>query len=163
MQTFTRRHLVALVVLTLFCSLALAAMGDTAEAAGESAQVDDAPTRGTFVDDQDLDAAALAWMADAMQMSIDPTDALKGIKPDWSCGRAPYNCKSTEFCPYDGGFSLCRVTACGEGKCSWCPVNPPFRIVKSWCSYACMKESTIVGGAWAFRLAGDLWWGPTCL
>lgn len=39
MQTFTGRHLVAGIMLTLFCSLALAAMGNTAEAAGESAQM----------------------------------------------------------------------------------------------------------------------------
>lgn len=53
----------------------------------------------------------------------------------------------------------CAVTGCGDGKCTWCPdIFPDLSslIVKSWCSYTCIKDwQYIVGLKIRLNLALD--------
>jgi hypothetical protein len=145
-----------------FCSSIMLPMPDNAaQAAEEPVPLGDPNLDGENVDGEEVDPTILAWLQSEMQMSIDTSHELQGAAAGWSCTQPPYNCPHYQRCDIGGG-SVCKVNECGEGKCSFCPVNPPFRIVKSWCTYICMKGSTVVGGAFGFRLAGDYWYGPTC-
>ncbi len=145
--------------LPLFSGSAAASVCDMNEAAVESTEIVDSFPGASIIDPDDPEAAALNWLENEMQMSIDPSGEPQGYTAGWSCTRPPFNCPTYQSC-YG---SVCKINECGEGKCSFCPVNPPFRIVKSWCTYTCMKGPNVVGSAFGFRLAADLWWGPTCL
>jgi hypothetical protein len=148
--------------LPLFSSAATASMCGMNEAAVEFAELVDPFDAQSIIDPDQPDAAVLHWLETEMQMSIDPTNTPQGIRPDYSCSRAPYNCPVNQACPLAGGASsFCTVTGCGMGECSACPVKTPGLIIKSWCSYGCMKQSTVVGGA--FLLLTSWGWGPVCL
>lgn len=105
----------------------------------------------------DLWAQAGAW-AD----SLDP----KALVPSFPVYKQS-KCLNTHGCPTDMTCSFdfgagpkgidCVVTGCGDGKCTWCPdIFPDLSnlIVKSWCSYTCVKDyQNIVGIAVQLNLA----------
>lgn len=150
--------------LPLFSDLATPSKCDMNDKAVVSAEFVEPFSDNYIIDPDEPEVATLNWLENEMQMSIDPTNAPQQVTAGWSCTRPPFNCPNYQRCPLaDGTSSICTVNECGEGKCSFCPVNPPFRIVNSWCTYTCKKGPAVVGSAFGFRLAGDLWFGPTCL
>ncbi len=164
MQKFGRMHVFVVGILALFLSLSIATMGDTAIATAEPVQsLDVPPPDGNFIDLEEVDADILAWMANETQMSIDPSDALQGIKPDFTCMDPPHDCPAKTQCQWLAfGGALCTVTSCGLGSCPICPSIFPNVIVKSWCAYGCMKGKTMVGGAFMIQTRFR-WIGPFCI
>lgn len=87
--------------------------------------------------------------------SLDPSAIVPqaAIKPADECySDAKYGCNYQEKCAFDDGTTaVCTVTGCGINGCKKvpCPDLWPFDlsklIVKSWCTFTCMKISTIVG------------------
>jgi len=117
-----------------------------------------------FVNVDETEAAALDWLQNALQMSIDLSGEPQGDKPDYSCMNPPYYCSSTETCPLSGGKkSICALTSCGIGECSACPIKNSGVIIASWCAYSCMAGKDVVGGAFKLRTSWGSWLGPVCL
>lgn len=86
--------------------------------------------------------------------SLDPSVIVPqaGIKPALECYEdSKYGCNFTEKCTFDDGTTaLCTVTGCGINGCNKVPCPDLFPnlskfFVKSWCTFTCMKVSTIVG------------------
>jgi hypothetical protein len=109
------------------------------------------------------ETAALDWLQNELQMSIDPSSEPQGFVPDFTCIDPPYNCPANVKCPLNGGGNaICVVTSCGQGTCSACPIKSPGWVITSWCAYGCMKGKDVVGGAYGFWVRFLGWRGPLC-
>ena len=86
--------------------------------------------------------------------SLDPSVIVPqaAIKPADECYEDPkYKCEYQEKCTFDDGTkAVCTITGCGINGCNkvpcpdlWPDLSKWF--VKSWCTFTCMKVSTIVG------------------
>lgn len=117
---------------------------------------------GANLDQSEAEAAALDWLQNELQMSIDPDVEPQGDNPDYSCMNPPYYCSSTEKCFLKGKVSTCAVTSCNTGECSACPIKNPGVIIASWCAYSCMAGKDVVGGAFKLRTSWGTWLGPVC-
>jgi hypothetical protein len=102
----------------------------------------------------DMYGADVWQQADAWVNSLDPADLLASfpVNKQPSCLNT-HNCPTDLLCRWDFGTGLkdipCAVTGCGDGKCTWCPdIFPDISslIVKSWCSYTCVKDWQYIVG-----------------
>lgn len=109
------------------------------------------------------ETAALEWLQNELQMSIDSSIAPQVFVPDFTCMEPPYNCPANVKCPLSGaGNAICVVTSCGTGACSTCPNFFGNSVILSWCAYGCMKGKDVVGGAYGFWVRFLGWRGPMC-
>lgn len=171
MQTFRRKRLVAIGMLTSVGSVITASPTDAAPATDEQqictadrVQLSSAEAlEYSNLDSEEQAAAVLAWMENEMQMSLEPALESQGIVPDYSCMDPPYKCPATTKCPWLAfGGASCNVTSCGTGSCPICPSIFPGLIVISWCAYGCMRGAKVVGGAFMIQSRFG-WLGPVCI
>ena len=101
---------------------------------------------------------ALAWVD-----TLDAETLAQSIRPDFSCPEEPYLCEWNARCDWllpKGTF--CVVSGCGLGSCPICPVLFSNLIVDSWCSYGCLHNGQVIGGAFTLKTRfRDL--GPICI
>ena len=163
MDRWKPKHFAAMIALGMFGAVTITAGGAPVHAADEPALVVDTSPTDERVDLAGADAAALDWLAEQIQMSIEPTNMAQGIMPDYSCMNSPYDCPANTKCPWLApGGAICSVTSCGTGSCPICPAIFPAVIVKSWCAYGCMKGKEMVGGAFMIQTRFR-WLGPVCI
>ncbi len=90
----------------------------------------------TVEEPEKTETAALDWLQNELQMSIDSSIAPQGFVPDFTCMEPPYNCPANVKCPLSGaGNALCIVTSCGTGACRTCPNFFGNSVILSWCAY----------------------------
>jgi len=124
---------------------------------GDAQMVEDTVQALADVYGADVWAQAGAWVD-----SLDP----KALVPSFPVYKqskcvSTYGCPDDVTCNFDFGTGpkpiQCVVTGCGSGKCTWCPdIFPDLSnlIVKSWCSFTCVKDyQSIVGIAGRLNLA----------
>lgn len=99
--------------------------------------------------------SARLWIETPEATTLAATD---GVYPDFACFNEPYGCPQTTECPLSNGEqAFCMVTHCGTGECPWCPWGLGNVLFKSWCAYGCLKNGSLVAGA--FILVSSAW-GP---
>lgn len=146
---------------SLFSNLVMASNCNTNEAAEMQEGSDWA--LNTVDELEKTEAAALDWLQNELQMSIESSIAPQGFVPDFTCMEPPYNCPANVKCPLSGaGNAICVVTSCGTGACSTCPNFFGNSVILSWCAYGCMKGKDVVGGAYGFWVRFLGWRGPMC-
>jgi hypothetical protein len=98
-----------------------------------------------------LEAEAWAQLADPALFP--PTT----VYSKFECIEPPNNCPAMTKCvDYPG--ANCIVIDCGRGKCpGYCPEFISDLISTGWCSYACMKGTEVVAGAFILQIR----WGHT--
>jgi hypothetical protein len=99
----------------------------------------------------DAISAAVAW-AQLADPALFPASS---VSPKFECMEPPNECPHATKCPEFGG--ACLVIDCNQGSCPGCPDFVKNLISKGWCSYACMKGTEIVGGAFILQTV----FGPT--
>ena len=77
------------------------------------------------------------------------------VSPKFECMEPPNDCPHATKCPEFGG--ACLVIDCHQGSCPGCPDFMKNLISKGWCSYAHMKGTEIVVGAFILQTVS----GPT--
>lgn len=99
----------------------------------------------------DAISTAVAWV-----QSVDPAlFPASAIYPKYECMEPPNECPHATKCPQFGGS--CFVIDCNQGSCPGCPDFVKNLISRGWCSYACMKGTEMVGGAFILQTV----FGPT--
>lgn len=94
----------------------------------------------------DVVAQVDEWMSQYVPASNDPE------VPTQPAECYDMGCPPIVFCDsnYYGSQVMCHNTACGDGKCKACPdwFGPLKHMISSgWCSYVCMKGTSVVGSA----------------
>lgn len=98
---------------------------------------------------------AHTWMETPEAVTLAAND---GIYPNFACFKEPYACPQTTECPLSNGEqAFCMVTHCGDAQCPWCPWFLGNILIKSWCAYGCLKDGSLVAGAYILVTRG---WGP---
>lgn len=123
-------------------------MEQTIEAQGIDPSTLDAETLKQIADTAlpDVVAQVDEWMSQYVPESNDPQ------VPTQPAECYDMGCPPIVFCDskfYDATV-LCHNTACGDGKCKPCPDwfgSLKHMISSGWCSYVCMKGTSVVGSA----------------
>lgn len=125
-----------------------------------AAQVSDPSTLDEATLSSLIDAAAPAAIleAEAWAQLADPVlFPPTAVYSKFECTEPPNNCPASTKCPEYPGAN-CIVIGCARGKCpGYCPDFVSDIASQGWCSYACMKGSEIVAGAFILQIL----WGHT--
>lgn len=131
-----------------------------------AAQVSDPSTLDEATLSSLIDAAAPAAIleAEAWAQLADP--ALfppTTVYSKFECIEPPNNCPAMTKCvDYPG--ANCIVIDCGRGKCpGYCPKFISDLVSQGWCSYACMKGSEVVAGAFILQILWGHTTDPICI